>query len=122
MRRFVGLIALATGALIPGQSVAHPDSSGHYQIVGYGTESCGTWVEERRDPSKSWSVLADKGWISGFLSAYNVFGPGSGNVRRDTDSDGTSAWIDNYCLAHPLESLSDAVQALVSTLESKGKP
>ena len=41
------------------------------------------------------------------------------NLAEGTDADGVFAWIDNYCSAHPLETIYSAAEALVVTLGVK---
>jgi hypothetical protein len=77
-------------------------------IFGAGTISCGEWSKYRasKDGPNSFQVQA---WVDGFLSGWNV--------GSDTDRDflinqhnqvALYAWIDNYCAAHPLDSVVQA--------------
>ncbi len=86
-------------------------------IWGQGTNSCGRWLEERKKDSLESATLTV--WVVGFLTAYNVYVAPSGDVLEGTDVDGAVAWIDNYCTAHPLETVASASEALVRALAPK---
>lgn len=77
-----------------------------YAVYGAGTLSCGTWIEERK--KENWYDTGQ--WIVGYISAAGYYGNPS---LRKTDSDAIAVFMDNYCQAHPLE---DIVQALVEQL------
>ena len=81
----------------------------HY---GHGTASCGSWTADRK--ANRWLPVAE--WVLGWVSAVNSY------VRvpaRETDFQAISAWVDDYCAAHPLAQLADAVDALVVELGTK---
>ena len=72
--------------------------------------SCGKWTmdtEERRS--------IDSLWIDGLMSGYNIYA-GKGERVDLPDDAAASAWITNYCSAHPLNSLVTAGTALVVEL------
>jgi hypothetical protein len=50
-------------------------------------------------------------WVTGFISGLAVRDESGADVLKDIYSDGVFAWIDNYCLAHPIENLVDAAIA-----------
>jgi hypothetical protein len=86
--------------------------AGKYNVYGAGTMSCGAWavVRQKQDFREAGQ------WMMGFVSGAGW----AGNKQlRKSDADGMSAWIDQYCAAHPLDELSDAAAALVQTLQSK---
>jgi hypothetical protein len=62
----------------------------------------------------------DTQWVLGFLTAFNFYGNGSGNITNGTDANGVFAWIDTYCAAHPLDQISTATVALVAELSKRG--
>jgi hypothetical protein len=49
----------------------------------------------------------DLAWVLGFLSG--IGSTGIGDPLRQMDADGVAAWIDNYCRAHPIKAIADAV-------------
>jgi hypothetical protein len=84
--------------------------------VGNGGHSCGQWIEDRHN-HLSLESLVDQSWVVGYLSAYNEWGPGNGDVSSHTDTPGMVAWIDNYCAGHPVEVLGDVTSRLMLDLE-----
>ena len=58
-------------------------------------------------------------WVSGFLTAFDYYGSGSGNVGGNTDENGLLAWIDNYCATHPLDNIAAATIALITELSQR---
>ena len=56
-------------------------------------------------------------WVQGFISAFNYYGGATApDIASGTDANGVFAWIDNYCAAHPLDTIATATIALVSEL------
>lgn len=86
---------------------------------GSGTLSCGKWLEERR--AGGWPDINSTHWLTGFLSAYNVYGPGKGNIAGSVDRAGMTAWIEQYCVNNPTNTLTDAAVGLVKHLRLKGR-
>jgi hypothetical protein len=91
-----------------------------FAVTGVGQFSCGHWLENKPtrpigEYASADNILGvmDTQWVLGFLSAFNRYGDGSGNVMQGTDNSGIYAWIDNYCAAHPLDSIVKAAMALV---------
>lgn len=117
VQRKCALLLSAFMAVTPTLAQAHSDAKGKYTVLGPGNSSCGTWTEDRKEHDLL--AIEDASWVQGFISGYNLFGPGSGNVTASTDSDGTMAWIDNYCVSHPLDSLDAATQNLIFELKSR---
>lgn len=96
-------------------------------VHGLGTQSCGNWTSYRR--AGGYTDLAPQAWIQGYISALNfsVSLRGEGpDIMQGTDAEGIFAWVDNYCAAHPLNSISQAALDLATDLRSKqmvaGKP
>jgi hypothetical protein len=94
--------------------LAGPAHAGNYTVFGAGTESCGTLVKADRMQR----LLADA-WISGFLTGIN--GVQGSNLGKDTDATGRNVWIENWCQANPLETLSSATSELAIELMQQKK-
>jgi hypothetical protein len=97
----VGLVAGSAG-----------DAWAKVQILGPGAgTSCGTWLEDR-DANRAG---VDESWILGFLSGIGyALGERGIDPLHDTDHNGVTAWIDNYCRGHPIDLISAAAAALVT--------
>jgi hypothetical protein len=82
-----------------------------------------TWTEARKTPLTEYSTkaglrAAKEAWLGGYLSSqndlswfYNTGAP-LPDFLKGRDWDVLTAWIDNYCQAHPLDNLDKAAQQL----------
>jgi hypothetical protein len=61
----------------------------------------------------------DHGWAEGFISAYNELVWPRKDILASTDVQGMLGWIDNYCTAHPEESLSTAMDTFINEMKAK---
>jgi hypothetical protein len=110
--------AVAASALLwAGASSAAPNT---YTVLAFGNLSCGNYLSHRQSEADG-DLISDAmfAWLMGYLTAYNDYGPGDGNITGNTDSSGVQAWLDSYCQAHPLDRLVAAAQALVAELKSR---
>jgi hypothetical protein len=87
-----------------------------FNSLGVGNTSCGQWLQ-----SQGWTRAVYTGWVQGYLTAYNIYGGGDGNVTRGTDVAGYVAWVDNYCSANPLEDLRSAADRLIGAFQKRQK-
>src|SRR4026207_1360543 len=96
-------------------------------VYGWGNHSCGAWTkaEANRPPINAVGTMyvkidsdiaAQTQWISGFISAFNLYQSVTPDVTKDTDMNGVLAWIDNCCAAHPLDQIATAAIALMHEL------
>jgi hypothetical protein len=76
--------------------------------------SCGKWTNT---PRKSAEHEIFKKWLLGFVSGVN-FESASGDFLQGRDSDGLTAWIDNYCRTNPLHGMTQAAVELVRALRA----
>ena len=107
------LLALAAWALVP-------LGKGPVQVYGFPeSDSCGFWTEQRRIGTGS---QAYQGWVLGFISGLNWFGDGDGNVGPGVKAEGLTGWIDQYCQAHPLDSITTAGFELAKELRRRSRP
>ena len=67
----------------PGTAVALPNENGEWP------------------PDEVWWKTLILGWVEGFLSSYNFYGPGTSNISKGSDRDDIARWVDKYCLQHP---------------------
>lgn len=93
------------------------DDNGAYHVYGHGSDSCGKWTAERK--KKSFAYTSYGIWTDGFISSYNLHTPGLNDVAKGTDVAGRTAWLDNFCDANPLTSISLATGALIRFLEAR---
>jgi len=84
-------------------------------IGGAGASVCGSWSESRRSPLTTEKIMTEQmtvSWVMGFISAMNNehaagYPNFTSNFRR-IGADGVTGWLDNYCKANPIDSISDA--------------
>ena len=125
MMKRICLLALLAFALCL-EDVEAKDS---FMVTGAGYNSCGAWTKAQghRPPITTgfYATFADLdlvqqiSWVQGFLTAFNYYASNSGNVLNDVDNNGVFAWIDNYCAAHPLDSIGTATFALIAELSKR---
>lgn len=102
--------AVAAGTFASAAPAGQRDSDFPVYIYGQGMQSCGAWNmagELERAANWAWAV----GYVSGagHAAAFRL---------RMTDSEGIAGWLDQYCRSHPLETLADAMKALIRELRT----
>jgi hypothetical protein len=114
MRALVVVAAVAFLLSVTTPLTAKPNADGIYTVMGVGVASCGTWTTNH-SANDDGARIQDE-WIFGYLSAFNAWAPGTNNVTGDTDNAGATAWVTNYCSAHPLDTVAAAATALLAAL------
>lgn len=66
-----------------------------------------------------WS--ANRYWLGGFLSAYNMLSRGNGNVGGGADYEAMIQWLVDRCSNEPTLSFLDAATALILALEQRNQ-
>jgi hypothetical protein len=107
------LVVVAALLVAIGRQATADTNEGRY-IMGLGTYSCGFWT---RAPERSPGAPAAQ-WVLGFLSGVN-FTSDKPDVLAAVDFNGVMAWVDNYCTAHPLATLSQAAVQLLAELRER---
>jgi hypothetical protein len=91
------------------------DGKGNYVALGFGSESCQTFLLARSNHLD----LPYRHWLTGYLTAVNKLTKETVDIRGTTDIDGMVGFLEQYCRKHPLHSFSQAVEALVKDLYPK---
>lgn len=105
------LLALAAVSAIPA-------GKGPIQTYGFpDSDSCATWTAERAKPG--YHRQEQEGWVLGLITGLNAFRPGDGNIAPGTNAAGLLGWIDAYCKANPLDSVTTAGFALADELKRR---
>ena len=97
---------------IPGSS---SDVKGNYVALGFGLESCQTFLQARSNGLD----LPYRHWLTGYLTAVNKLTKATVDMRGTTTIDGMLGSLEHYCIKYPLHSFSRAVEALVTDLYPK---
>jgi hypothetical protein len=95
--------------------VRSSDAKGHYATLGFGLESCQTFLQARNNRLD----LPYRHWLTGYLTAVNKLTKETVDIRGTTDSDGTLWLLEQYCIKHRDHSFSRAVESLVADLYPK---
>jgi hypothetical protein len=97
---------------VPGSS---SDAKGNYVALGFGLESCQTFLQARSNGLD----LPYRHWLTGYLTAVNKLTKDTVDIRGTTDSDGILGLLEQYCIKHRQHSFSRAVEFLVTDLYPK---
>ena len=103
---------VAAGAIL----IALPSPA--HTIMGAGVTSCGKWTENHQGGESSGLQDFQNEWVLGFITALNDVRRGS-DLVSGMDSSGLVAWITNYCVTHPLDSVATATNALALELQRR---
>src|SRR4051812_29825639 len=85
-----------------------------YWTYGEGSESCGYWTTARANKDTRASLIIGA-WVLGFTSGAGW----SGRRLAHTDTPGIEGWMDNYCRANPLKTVSEGAVSLIGELTVK---
>ena len=91
------------------------DAKGNYVALGFGLESCQTFLQARSNSLD----LPYRYWLTGYLTAVNKLTKDTVDIRGTTDSDGMLGLLEHYCVKHRQHSFSRAVEFLVTDLYPK---
>ena len=95
-------------------------AANQYTVFGAGSRPCGSWLQVRGQALPDGAVL--QSWVLGYITSVNAnLLTSSSDVTGGASPDKLFSWIDNYCAAHPLDSLSRATGALLDTFLAKEK-
>jgi hypothetical protein len=95
--------------------VSGSDARGNYIALGFGSESCQTFLQARSNRLD----LPYRHWLTGYLTAVNKLTKDTVDMRGTTDIDGMLWFLEQYCIQHPPHSFSRAVESLVTDLYPK---
>ena len=92
-----------------------------YHAIGSGTDACGSWTANAREyvpghPVTHGSIAHKEHaqWVVGFLSGVGYTGGDKDlDPLNNVDAAGVWAWVDDYCRAHPIQTLITAATAFI---------
>jgi hypothetical protein len=91
------------------------DVKGNYVALGFGSESCQTFLLAQSNRLD----LPYRDWLTGYLTAVNKLTKETVDMRGTMDIGGMLGFLEPYCRKNPLHSFSQAVEALVKDLYPK---
>lgn len=99
--------------LVPQREAASFD----LHILGFGNTSCGTWARDHQGVPDAAGML-EESWVFGYVAAFSSFAlaMGAPNPSGVVDAGGLIQWVSNYCVAHPLDTIYEASDALTAEL------
>jgi len=97
---------------LPGSS---SDAKGNYVALGFGLESCQTFLQARSNGLD----LPYRHWLTGYLTAVNKWTKETVDIRGRTDIDGMLGLLERDCIKNRQHSFSHAVESLVTDLYPK---
>jgi len=106
------LVAIALGAAASSASAADADGAYWSQRP----ESCREFRRVQSSDERTPASMNIRGWIAGYITAYNRQTADTYDVLGITDFDSALRFIDGYCKAHPLDNLTAAMEALTESL------
>jgi hypothetical protein len=95
--------------------VRRSDAKGNDVALGFGLESCQTFLHARSNGLD----LPYRHWLTGYLTAVNKLTKDTVDMRGTTNIDGMLRLLEQYCIKHRQHSFSRAVEALVKDLYPK---
>lgn len=118
---FVLAIAMARVTAAPEQQPTTIDYT-HYWLAGLATRDCGKLTDDLRKGRDVWQSLYEH-YLTGFVTGANyhatVVLKGLPSVGRSVSPEALLATIEQYCAAHPLDSVGSATEDLYMQLLKK---
>ncbi len=106
---------LALTLLMPASISKAADIEDHYVIWGLGQNSCYSYNQARAADN----FEHYKGYVTGYITAYNAFMPETYNIVPDMETNAVIAWLDAHCADSQTMSFADAMHALVDEMHEK---
>jgi len=97
-------LALTCIALFVTLPVAPALARPYYAIMGAGLEYCGAWTGARQQNEAE----LPEHWLLGYLSGIGSESVSGTDPLKSMDAEAVFAWVDNYCRAHPLDTIERA--------------
>ena len=91
------------------------DGKGNYVALGFGLESCQTFLQARSNGLD----LPYRHWLTGYLTAVNKLTKDTVDIRGTTDIDSMLRLLEHYCVKNAQHSFSRAMEFLVTDLYPK---
>ena len=110
-------ILFATALCAAASSAMAADAEGAYWSQR--PESCREFRRLQASDERTPALMSIRGWIAGYITAYNRQTPDTYDVLGITDFDAALRFVDSYCKAHPLDNLTVAMEALTEDLSPK---
>jgi hypothetical protein len=118
MKRFYGFGFALIAVLLSAHTRAFAVEKRTVNMIGHGVESCGAWMESRKDGDSA--GYGD--WLLGYLSGVNLWGPTAGrDLLRHRNGQEMIEWVDKYCSVFPNDEIESAARQLILDLGRRAK-
>ncbi|HYM72167.1 MAG TPA: hypothetical protein VET89_04235 [Stellaceae bacterium] len=95
-------------------------AASEYTILGAGSRPCGAWLQARSQAVPESGVM--QSWLLGYITSFNAHNLTlTSDIAAGTNADGIFAWVDDYCSAHPIDSVARAAASLIGVLRSSSQ-
>ena len=112
-RSLLAVVVCAAAMLAATPSAMAADADGAYFSLR--PESCREFRRVQSSDERTPALMNIRGWIAGYLTAYNRQTPDTYDVLGITEFDAALRFVDGYCKAHPLDNLTAAMEALTES-------
>jgi hypothetical protein len=85
---------------------------------GAGQATCGRWTDASKDPQSITRAIMES-WLFGYVQRMSIGNP---ELVKGQDPESLRAFVDNYCRAHPLETVMSAAMSLDIALMDRQSP
>jgi hypothetical protein len=104
-----GIVSFPAGAQVTSMPA---NLAGNIVVRGPGGASCGMYLSS---PPANRGLFA--AWVQGYLTAYNQYLMGSGDIAGGMSNEQIFQGIDNYCRLYPQDSFETAMSKLIVTFK-----
>jgi hypothetical protein len=103
-------VVLALVGVIPPVRAFEVQADGSVKIGWvWHVTTCGQYTEDRRLSAGTGMSAVDRGYVAGWLSAYNSVVRGANLSGRDSRLDDVLLWLERYCRDHPFNSIQNGL-------------
>jgi len=84
------------------------DKDGHYRTY---SQSCPKYLESRQEPKGTVNRESAHDWVSGYLTAANLFGDDTYDILGGSEREAALFWLENWCRANPFKGIANGMEA-----------
>lgn len=123
-------VLILSAILVGVHGQANAQDNNKRTVLEFADTKCKTWTERRMKAARHEDASRMESWAFGFVSGVNV---STGNDKNAPDflsnvepdfrwkANAVTAWLDDYCRAHPQEGFVGGVIALTSELKQRAQ-
>jgi hypothetical protein len=114
-------VSAAVGIMLLGAKTGPATHAVEAPSYGSADKSCESYVEARaqRDDLYSEESAEYTNWLGGYVSGVNAMSFGTNSVLGNAELSEAVSWLERYCGAHPENTFSTAVDALITSQQPR---